>query len=360
MTECERFEEQLSALLDGELTAEEEAEARAHMAACPDCRAMYEAFAAVGDAIGGQDVPDTLHDGIMEKVRAAEKAGRTQHTIVRLRPVLAAAACLVVLVGTVFALRNNAGFRSKADKAASTEAAVPMAPAAGFSATGGSVPAEAAPEAAEDLGILESKVAEGAVNGGIMNFDSSVTEEEPREAPATGAANTEEAARADTEDWAYAVKNEAADVVVTAKIAAYESADAVIADSALIIRARKLDEEPAAEGEERFTLSAVLVEEVCRDSGASEIRSGNTVSVRESQWIDAESGSVYHLAGYTKMETGKDYLLLLGADETSDSYSPVGVLYGKIPLDAEETPFLGGAHEDILAIQNELRDTFCP
>ena len=360
MTECERFEEQLSALLDGELSGEEEAEARAHMAACPDCRAMYEAFAAVGDAIGGQDVPDTLHDGIMEKVRAAEKAGRTQHTIVRLRPILAAAACLVVLVGTVFALRNNAGFRRKAADAARTEAEAPMAPAAGSAWTGGSVPTEAAPESAEDYGILESKAAEGAVNGGAVAFDSALPAEEPRDAPMTAAAvNTEEAAKAEAEDRAAAAKNDSADVVVAAKISAYESADAVIEDSALIIRARKLDEEPAADGEARSTISAVQVETVFLNEGPAEIASGDTVAVRESQWTDAEGG-VYHLAGYVKMETGADYLLLLAPGESQNSYEPVGVLYGKIPLNEGETRFIGEAHEEILAIQSELRDRFCP
>ena len=119
MNECERFEERISALLDGELSAVEEAEVRAHMEHCPECRAMYEAFAAVGEAIGTQEVPATLHSGIMDKVHAAEKASRTQHTIVRLRPILAAAACLIVVVGTVFALKNTVGF-GRSMKSAST------------------------------------------------------------------------------------------------------------------------------------------------------------------------------------------------------------------------------------------------
>ena len=151
MNECERFAQQLSALLDGELSGEEEAELRAHMEVCPDCRAMYEAFAAVGAAIREQDVPDTLHDGIMTKVRTAEKAMKTQRTIVRLRPILAAAACLVVLVGTVLALNNTIGFGRRDSKSAKTEAApaeAPMAPdmnavyTAGAGAAAASAPTE--------------------------------------------------------------------------------------------------------------------------------------------------------------------------------------------------------------------------
>ena len=122
MSECERFEERISALLDGELSAEEEAELRAHLEQCPDCRAMYEAFAAVGEAVRAQEVPATLHAGIMSKVRDAQKAHHTQGVLIRLRPILAAAACLVVLVGTTLALGNTLGLGRKATKSASDTA----------------------------------------------------------------------------------------------------------------------------------------------------------------------------------------------------------------------------------------------
>ena len=125
MNECERYETMLSAYLDGELPEAEEAELKAHLANCPECAAMYEAFSAVGEAVRTQDVPDTLHSRIMETVRAAEKASRTQRAIIRLRPIFAAAACLIVLVGTVFALKNTTGFGRKAMRSA--DAAAPMA-----------------------------------------------------------------------------------------------------------------------------------------------------------------------------------------------------------------------------------------
>ena len=44
MSACERYEADLSALLDGELDAERETALRAHMADCPDCQALYDAF----------------------------------------------------------------------------------------------------------------------------------------------------------------------------------------------------------------------------------------------------------------------------------------------------------------------------
>ena len=119
MSDCERYEALISELLDGELSAEEETEVREHMAHCAACAAMYEAFSAAGEALraDASNVPATLHSGIMAKVAMAEKAQKTQNKIIRLRPMLTAAACLVVLVGTLLALKNNS-FRMGAGSAA--------------------------------------------------------------------------------------------------------------------------------------------------------------------------------------------------------------------------------------------------
>ncbi len=158
MSDCERYEELISALLDGQLSEKEEAEVRAHMAECTQCRAMYEAFAAVGAALAAEDVPDTLHDGIMAKIHTAEKAKKTQGIIVRLRPILAAAACLVVLVGTVFALKNTVWTRnSLKDAAGAPEAALYSAGSASATASG------AAPQQADEgLWLTDSKMAVAA------------------------------------------------------------------------------------------------------------------------------------------------------------------------------------------------------
>lgn len=161
MSDCERYEALISELLDGELSAEEETEVRAHMAQCAACAAMYEAFSAAGEALraDASDVPATLHSGIMAKVAMAEKAKKTQNKIIRLRPMLTAAACLVVLVGTLLALKNTVGMR----KNAASEAA--EAPAALFSAESASgagrvTAGGAAESAAEEPTIMAAKKAE--------------------------------------------------------------------------------------------------------------------------------------------------------------------------------------------------------
>lgn len=111
MSDCERYEALISAMLDGELTEDEQAEVQRHLASCPDCAAIYAAFAEVSEALKAEaeaePLPAALHEGIMARVRVAEKAKKTHGAIVRLRPILAAAACLVVLAGTLLALRNS-------------------------------------------------------------------------------------------------------------------------------------------------------------------------------------------------------------------------------------------------------------
>ena len=217
MNECERFQEMISALLDGELSAEEEAELRAHMAECPDCAAMAAAFAAVSEAVAAQDVPATLHDGIMAKVRAAEKAGKIQHTIVRLRPILAAAACLVVVIGTVFALRNTLHFGRSAAKSADAAASIAAEPAAApdsATAAGGAYKAESA--IAKDDALMDSRIAVDGVAESTMTTgagavaDAGSPVEEPKEPVASFSTNDAYGTAESTEEgYCFTVRVEA-------------------------------------------------------------------------------------------------------------------------------------------------------
>ena len=180
MSDCERYEALISELLDGELSAAEEAEVRAHMAQCAECAAMYEAFSAVGDALRADaaEVPDTLHDGIMAKVAMAEKAKKTQNKIIRLRPMLTAAACLVVLVGTLLALKNNS-FRMGASSAAPKAAEAPAAMYATGGASAGS--ADAAVEEAPAVMAAKAAASEDAGDAAAESkTEAAVAPEEPK------------------------------------------------------------------------------------------------------------------------------------------------------------------------------------
>lgn len=154
MTDCERNMERISALLDGELPPADAAELRAHMAGCPECRAMYQAFAALGTAVTAEEpLPEHLHENIMSTVHQADQAMRKQRKLVRLRAALTTAACLVVLTVTVFSL-NGALSRSKSADMSDASGML-LAPAANGAA---------APEAAERSGELNADCAgvEGA------------------------------------------------------------------------------------------------------------------------------------------------------------------------------------------------------
>lgn len=126
MTECEKIQEKLSEMLDGELSEADEAEVRAHIAHCPDCAALYAAFSALSEAAAEpEDVPDELHGAVMDRVRRAEKAVKFQKNFQRWRPIVLAAACLVVLVGTVLSVnRGLFAAKSAAPSAGGNETAM--------------------------------------------------------------------------------------------------------------------------------------------------------------------------------------------------------------------------------------------
>ncbi len=140
MRSCEAYQEMISMMLDGELSAEQSEEVRAHIASCAECRAMYEAFSAIGGAELAE-VPDTLHAKIMQGVEVAAKAKRTHGKILYLRRVMTAAACLIVVVGTGFALKNSLLPR-RSDATSAAGNGIEM-----YAMAADSVPAEEAAEA---------------------------------------------------------------------------------------------------------------------------------------------------------------------------------------------------------------------
>ena len=114
MNACERYEADLSALLDGELEPAKEEELRAHMAGCAECTALYETFSLLHE--DAQEPPADLAARIMDAVRSEAPDNVTPMPKKKNRwvPWLAAAACFVVIVGAVSVPRLIAS-RSAAD-----------------------------------------------------------------------------------------------------------------------------------------------------------------------------------------------------------------------------------------------------
>lgn len=107
MSECERWQDMVGALLDGELSDAEANALRAHIAGCEKCAEFCVSFAALSGAMkeGMEPVPGTLHTDVMAKVDAAARAERRGKLLRYLRPALTAAACLAVIVGAALAAR---------------------------------------------------------------------------------------------------------------------------------------------------------------------------------------------------------------------------------------------------------------
>jgi len=126
MNDCEKYQELISMMLDGELSESEAQQLREHIAECPHCRDMYDAFAAVSGAVAADaaEVPAHLHEKIMDGVKAAAKPAKKRGIIIKLRPYMSAAACLVVVVGLFAMSRNGFGAEKLArDMPASAPAA---------------------------------------------------------------------------------------------------------------------------------------------------------------------------------------------------------------------------------------------
>lgn len=110
MKNCEYYEELIGAALDGEITAEEDKELRAHLESCEVCRSFYEAMQAISgtdDALG--DVPENFTANVMARVREtaapAEKPVKRKAGIARLVTrygALAAAAAVAIWAGVTF------------------------------------------------------------------------------------------------------------------------------------------------------------------------------------------------------------------------------------------------------------------
>lgn len=181
MKNCEYYEELIGAALDGEITAEEDKELRAHLEGCEACRSFYEAMQAISgtdDVLG--DVPEDFTANVMARVHEAaapaEKPVKRKAGIARLVTrcgALAAAAAVAIWAGVTFSgtfaakgasstarEESEIAMYSAAEDSAETEtpAEAPVAPA------GGRMMAAAADSAAADGSVTVTVTAENGAS----------------------------------------------------------------------------------------------------------------------------------------------------------------------------------------------------
>lgn len=194
MNECEKYQEMISAMLDGELGGVEHEQLIAHMSSCAECRELYELLSAVtGSGLWElPEAPEGLHEHIMSGVKAAAAEKKKQGLSRRLRPWMATAACLVLIAGVIFGVPRF--FRM----GSSGTPSVMNSTAAANSAPADQAAPESIPSAADDTaadnnaGIDESEYvnshspAEEAKSGATVNgpeddreSDGSVSQNSP-------------------------------------------------------------------------------------------------------------------------------------------------------------------------------------
>lgn len=171
MKNCEYYEELIGAALDGEITAEEDKELRAHLESCEACRSFYEAMQAISgtdDALG--DVPENFTANVMARIHEtaapAEKPAKKKASIQRLVTrygALAAAAAVAIWAGVTF----SGTFAAKgASSTAREESGIAMYSAAEEDSAEAETPAEA--QAAPAGGrMLSAAPDSAAADGGV-------------------------------------------------------------------------------------------------------------------------------------------------------------------------------------------------
>ena len=99
-------QEQIEALLDGELVGPEQDAVLAHLRDCPGCRSYYRQLLAMEQALRADTapVPEDLLADIMSRVHATSQRRRRQPW---LRAAMGMAACLVVVLG-IYLVRQQA------------------------------------------------------------------------------------------------------------------------------------------------------------------------------------------------------------------------------------------------------------
>lgn len=99
MAGCEKYNELISAAIDGELTPEEEKELNAHLKACKECSSLFDTLKILSGAFHDMLVqpPDTLAGAVMNRIGAQPLRSKKKRTLTAIGR-LAAAAAVVALV----------------------------------------------------------------------------------------------------------------------------------------------------------------------------------------------------------------------------------------------------------------------
>ena len=152
MSPCEKYQELISRMVDGELTAREEADLADHIESCTACAALFRAFSAISEQIGGdlEEAPLDLRENVMAEIRREEIRKKNRIPTI-FRAVMSTAACAAIVFGVYLGVTLT-------KKAQISTAAYQDAPAAAEERM--VLAAESAPEALETEEAAEEALPE--------------------------------------------------------------------------------------------------------------------------------------------------------------------------------------------------------
>jgi len=159
MSNCEKYIEMISAMVDGELTAEQEAELRTHIEQCGECAKVYDAFTSISEVLADDLVapPETLAKGIMYKINLNKKGGGARRFAFGRYTAIAACLALALFGASHFGFLNGLNSASPAPMALS------KAVDEGDFEMDSSL-ADSVPDNSETYGILDNSAKAGAEN----------------------------------------------------------------------------------------------------------------------------------------------------------------------------------------------------
>lgn len=182
MSSCEQIQFLISQLIDRELDKEEAALVAEHLKNCEDCAAMYRAFSALSSCLSEdlEEPPEILRENVMAELRRGEVAKKNRRLSRPVRSLLAAAACMALIIGLAYGTAPLLRSPAAVDTAQAPAVAAPAGGAAGereavvLMAETAAVDAPA--EAALDMNAVpEEESAEGSALDGAVPAPASVS-----------------------------------------------------------------------------------------------------------------------------------------------------------------------------------------
>lgn len=198
--------------------------------------------------------------------------------------------------------------------------------------------------ASAELDITEAEIQQiteaGATEAGVTEAITEAVTEAGTGTPTEAASQQTTEATATETTTEVRPSKYAVHVVMDAKTEEIASLEDMEKKADVILKAIRLDtENPVLDkinGEvvSCYMLTRVEIVGISRDT-TGKLKPGQLITILENEAYDAESDTVYHVAGYDKMVAGAEYLLFLKRnvmEDGSEYYVSCGVNYGTVSL----------------------------